>query len=339
MKLDVNNLLKQNEYASASFFNDKTTLPLVFTAKQDNSTLASFFSKNQDLLKQSLLKFGGILFRGFHIDGVEDFESIVQASCGSLLDYNDRATPRSQIKGKVYTATDYPPEQEILLHNESSFAAKFPMRIFFYCVERAEKGGETPIADVRRVYNHIDPSIRKPFEEKGVLYVRNFAGGPFGFTWQEVYQTQDKAEMKKFCNESEIDFEWIDEKRVMTKQLRPAVARHPLTGEVLWLNHATVLNVFAIEPKLQQMLLKFFKEKDLPNNSFYGDGTSIDREVIGKLMAAYDAETTVFTWEEGDVLMLDNMLVAHGRKPFLGKRKVVVAMAKSVSWKELETSV
>ena len=156
------------------------------------------------------------------------------------------------------------------------------MRIFFYCIEAAEKGGETPIADVRKVYEQIDPSIRKPFEEKGVLYVRNLAGGPFGFTWQEVYQTQDKAEMERFCKESETDFEWIDEKKVRTKQLRPAVAKHPVTGELLWLNHATVLNVFAIEPKLQQMLLKFFKEKDLPNNTYYGDGTSISKDVIGR---------------------------------------------------------
>jgi hypothetical protein len=37
--------------------------------------------------------------------------------------------------------------------------------------------------------------------------------------------------------------------------------------------------------------------------------------------------------------MLDNMLVAHGRKPFSGQRKVVVAMAKPVCWKELNTSV
>lgn len=189
------------------------------------------------------------------------------------------------------------------------------------------------------VKNIPDGTIVKDAEDKGVLYVRNFTGGPFGFTWQEVYQTQDKTEMERFCKESDIEFEWIDDKKVRTRQLRPAVARHPETGELLWLNHATVLNVFAIEPKLQQMLLKFFKEKDLPNNTFYGDGSSISKDVIEKLRKAYDAETVAFKWEAGDVLMLDNMLVAHGRRPFSGKRKVVVAMAKPVSWKDLDTKV
>lgn len=331
--------LQENTVVDARFLNDETNLPLVLTPKADDLALRDFLNQSAHLIEQCLMKYGGILFRGFQVDGIDDFESIVQSAYGSLIDYNDRATHRSQVKGRIYTTTNYPPELEIILHNESSFAAKFPKRIFFYSIETAEKGGETPIADVRRVYRRIDPSVRKPFEEKGVLYVRNFAGGPFGFTWHEVFQTEDKSEMEKFCKESDIDFEWIDEKRVRTSQLRPAVARHPVTGELLWINHATVLNVFAIEPKLQQMLLKFFKEKDLPNNTFYGDGTRIEREVIEKLKEAYDAETMAFPWEKGDVLMLDNMIVAHGRKPFTGKRKVVVAMAKPVSWKELDTSV
>lgn len=324
---------------STYFFDDDKKLPLVVTPKHEGLDLKGFLKLNHDEIEADLLQYGGILLRGFRIAGVEDFESAVRSCYGSLIDYNDRATHRTQVTGRVYTATNYPPELEIVLHNESAFAAKFPTRIFFYCAQVAEKGGETPIADVRKVYRNIAPGIREPFEKKGVLYVRNLSGGPFGFTWQEVYQTQDKAEMERFCEESETDFEWIDEKKVRTKQRRPAAAKHPVTGELLWLNHATVLNVYAIEPKLQQMLLKFFKENDLPNNTFYGDGTNIGKDVIEELRKAYDAETVAFRWEPGDVLMLDNMLVAHGRKPFSGSRKVLVAMAKPVSWKELDATV
>lgn len=328
--------LKDNSDYSAGFINDKTKLPLVLTPKNDNLTLPGLFSQYKEIIDESLLKYGGILFRGFKLDGVDAFQSMVEESYGDALDYNDRATQRSRVKGKVYTATNYPPDQEILLHNESSFAAKFPRKIFFYSIETADSGGETPIADVRKVYNHLDPPIRKPFEDKGVLYVRNFTGGPFGFKWQEVYQTEDKSEMEKFCTESDIEFEWISEDKVKTWQKRPATAKHPDTGESLWINHATVLNVFAIEPKLRQMMLKFFKEKDLPNNTFYGDGESIDEETILKLKKAYDDAAVSFPWEKGDVLMLDNMLVAHGRRPFSGTRKVVVAMANPVAWKELQ---
>jgi alpha-ketoglutarate-dependent taurine dioxygenase len=33
-----------------------------------------------------------------------------------------------------------------------------------------------------------------------------------------------------------------------------------------------------------------------------------------------------FRWERGDVLLLDNYLVAHGRNPYEGPRKILVAM-------------
>ncbi len=328
--------LNENTDFSASFINDQSVLPLVITPNKDNMSLSGLFDLHKETIDKSLLKYGGILFRGFKLDGVDEFQNMIEESYGNALEYNDRATQRSRVKGKVFTATDYPPDQEILLHNESSFAAKFPRKIFFYSIETADKGGETPIADVRKVYNRLEPSIRKPFVDNGVLYVRNFTGGPFGFKWQEVYQTEDKSEMEKFCTESDIEFEWIGEDKVKTWQKRPATVKHPDTGENLWINHATVLNVFSIEPKLQQMMLKFFKEKDLPNNTYYGNGKSIDQETIQKLKKAYDDETFSFPWEKGDVLMLDNMMVAHGRRPFSGTREVVVAMANPIAWKELQ---
>jgi alpha-ketoglutarate-dependent taurine dioxygenase len=32
-------------------------------------------------------------------------------------------------------------------------------------------------------------------------------------------------------------------------------------------------------------------------------------------------------WEAGDLLMLDNLLAAHGRRPFSGERRIAVAMS------------
>ncbi len=156
--------LNENAEINTDFFDNDKKLPLVITPKRRGLKLIDFLKLNQNEIEENLLKHGGILFRGFQIDGLADFESLVKNCYGDLIDYNDRATHRTQVEGKVYTATNYPPELEIILHNESSFAAKFPTRIFFYSIEAAEKGGETPIADVRKVYEQIDPSIRKPFE-------------------------------------------------------------------------------------------------------------------------------------------------------------------------------
>ena len=74
-----------------------------------------------------------------------------------------------------------------------------------------------------------------------------------------------------------------------------------------------------------------FREEDLPRNAFYGDGSKIEASVLEEINEIYQQETVTFPWQEGDILMLDNMLVAHGRKPFIGPRKVLVGMAEPFS--------
>jgi hypothetical protein len=76
-----------------------------------------------------------------------------------------------------------------------------------------------------------------------------------------------------------------------------------------------------------QALLDVFKEEDLPSNSYYGDGTPIENSVLDEIRGVFNECSAKFPWQAGDVLMVENMLLAHGRNPFSGPRKVVVAMA------------
>ena len=95
---------------------------------------------------------------------------------------------------------------------------------------------------------------------------------------------------------------------------------------MLWFNHATFFHVTTLEPSIRQALLSQLKEEDLPSNTYYGDGTPIEDSVLAELREAYKQETLAFPWQKGDVLMLDNMAVAHGRAPFKGQRQVLTGM-------------
>ena len=306
------------------------TLPLVIQPTIENVNLSVWAAENRDLVEQMLLKHGGILFRGFPVTTADMFQEFCRTLSGELLEYRERSSPRSRVHGNVYSSTDYPSDQTIFLHNEHSYSLTFPLRIYFFCDTPTVEGGETPIADTRKVLERIDPRVIQRFNEKKWMYVRNFGDG-FGLSWQTVFQTDDKSAVERYCEASGIEVEWKPGNRLRTRQVRDAVTSHPRTGEDIWFNHVTFFHVSTLNPRIQETLLAEFAEDDLPNNSYYGDGSPIEPEVMAHLRRAYEHELVSFSWHKGDILLLDNMLAAHGRAPYVGERKILVAMAQPIT--------
>jgi alpha-ketoglutarate-dependent taurine dioxygenase len=306
-------------------FIDERRLPLVLQPAFEEVNLTSWAAGNRDYLERNLLKHGGILFRGFQTTSRTDFEDFVNAVCDQLMHYMEGATPRVEVSGKVYTSTHFPHDQTIALHNELCYVTTWPMKIWFYCVKPAEQGGETPIGDVRNVYNRLDPKIRERFIEKKWMLMRNFGDG-FGLSWQSSFRIDNKPALEEYFRKADIEFEWKDENRLRTRQVRSAVARHPKTGEMVWFNHVAFWHLSSLDARLREMFLEEFKEEGLPYNTYYGDGSPIEDSIIAELREAYRQESVVFPWQRGDIIMLDNMLVAHGRYPYEGTRSVLAAM-------------
>lgn len=309
---------------------DVGPLPVLIEPEVEGLDLGKWVANHRQELVQHLESVGGVLFRGFRLDPPDALQPIVEAGSEGLLEYSYRSTPRTRVKGKIYTSTEYPPDQHIPMHNEMSYTRTWPMRIWFLSVVCAEEGGETPIADSREVYRRLDPAVRERFAEKGVLYVRNYGGG-LDLSWQEVFNTDDRSEVERFAAEQGIDVEWLDGDALRTRQLCQAVARHPRTDEPVWFNQAHLFHVSSVEQELRQALLEQFDEDQLPRNTYYGDGTPISDEDLAAIRRAFDEASIAFPWKPGDVLALDNMLVAHGRRPFSGPRKVLVGMAEPQS--------
>jgi alpha-ketoglutarate-dependent taurine dioxygenase len=310
------------------------TLPLFYRPAMDGVDAAAWATASREALHAALDEHGGVLLRGFGFAGPDDLERFTSAVSAGALKYQERSSPRTQVAGRVYTSTDHPPDQSIFLHNEQSYNLTFPLKILFLCVQPAEEGGATPIADVRQVYRSLSPELRRPFEEKGYMYVRNFGTG-LGLGWRDAFQTDDRGEVEAYCRENRIEFEWRGGERLRTRQVRPAAALHPRTGDPVWFNHATFFHVSTLEPRTRDVLLSALSEDELPNQTYYGDGSPIPREVTDALRAAYEAATVRVPWEKGDLMLLDNMLVAHARDPFRGPRRVLTAMADPFGWDDV----
>lgn len=292
--------------------------------------LPTWAAEEHEYVESLLREHRALLFRGFGVNDVSAFEKLVAATSeGDPLEYRDRTTPRTTKATGVYTSTIHPADQTIHLHNEGTYWTRWAQKLYFACMIAASEGGATPIADVARVYERIDPSIRREFEARGMMLVRNYNDG-FGLPWEEVFQSGDRAAVEAYCSANDIAFEWKDGGRLRTRSVRPAVRRHPRTGEKLWFNHVAFFHWTTLEDDIRDALLTELGEEGLPYNTMYGDGGSIPPDVVEALRRAYDAERVAFPWESGDVMLLDNMAVAHSRQPYRGEREVVVAMTEPV---------
>lgn len=312
-------------------------LPLLCEPIVPGVRLAEWASLHQDELHRRLLEHGAILFRGFGVKGVDEFNACIGAVSAGALEYRFRASPRTQIQKdvNVYTSTDYPAAESIFPHNEHSYSPVFPLHLFLYCDLPAATGGETPIGSTRRLRDLIHAEVREAFARKHIMYVRNYGEG-FGLPWQTVFQTTDRQAVEAYCAGVGITPEWKPGDRLRTRQTGPALMRHPATGEAVWFNHGTFFHELTLPDAVRAQLRREYAPEDLPQNTFYGDGTPIEPAFIEHLQAAYRQVMVQFPWQQGDVLMLDNMLALHGRAPFSGPRRVMVAMARACHGAELK---
>jgi alpha-ketoglutarate-dependent taurine dioxygenase len=301
-------------------------LPVLVDASAGSASIREWAGAHRELIEQTLRTVGGVLFRGFDVPDPETFREFVTTVAPELLEYKERSTPRTEIGGRIYTSTEYPAHQHIALHNEFSYAYTWPLRIAFFAQQPAEEGGETPIADSRKVYAGMAPDVRERFAARGVMYVRNYGSG-VDLPWQDAFQTQDRAEVEAYCRQAPLDWEWLDNDRLRTRQRRPAVGRHPVTGEMVWFNQAHLFHVSNLGADAEAAMRSVFAEEDLPRNAYYGDGTPIPAEDLAEVRRAWEAATMAFPWQQGDVLLLDNMLIAHGRRPYRGSRRILAALA------------
>jgi alpha-ketoglutarate-dependent taurine dioxygenase len=303
-------------------------MPLIIEPNMPEIDLPEWAKNSHTWLEKELSIYGALLFRGFGVRSAVAFERFCTSVVGDLYgDYGD--LPRQIEADKIYSSTPYPSDKTILFHNESSHTPRWPAKQLFCCIQNAVSGGETPLVDCRKVYEGLEPQLRDRFEERGLLYLRSFTEG-LDVSWKEFFRTDDRSEVERKCQESGIGYQWNGADDLRISQRAPAVLTHPKTGEKVFFNQVQLHHASCLEPELRASLSSLFTEDQLPRDVRFGDGTPIEDTVISGILHLYWDLAVSAPWEEGDVLMLDNMLVAHARNPYEGSRKILVAMGDMV---------
>ncbi|BAU88344.1 syrP-like protein [Streptomyces laurentii] len=266
-----------------------------------------------------------VYFRGFGITA-DSYDGAADLLLANRLAYVHGNSPRTKVGRNLYTSTEYPAEFEISMHNEMSYAHAWPSRILFFCDVAAATGGATPLVDGRLWLESIDPEIRAAFAA-GVRYTQNLHDGMgFGKSWQATFETEDRAEVETFLDGAEAEWGWQPDGTLRVTQLRRATLEHPVTGTEVWFNQADQWHIAGLGDDAAA-LAEIIPEDELPQNAFFADGSPIPAEYITHVQEIGMKTAVDVAWEAGDLLLVDNVAVAHGRRAFTGQRRILVAMA------------
>jgi alpha-ketoglutarate-dependent taurine dioxygenase len=328
------------------FLNERKT-PAVISAEKGEG-LEHLLEEEREALAAVLVRHGAILFRGFGLETAGDFhDAAAQCFKQKLQSYTGGASPRGQVRGGVYESTRVPSRMVIPQHNEMSYMPNPPRRLAFFCEIEPDHGGETPLADSRVIYEQLSLEVRSEFEAKGIRYHRYLFGPRWNLhhrirnrfvklytSWMGAFATTDRSVVERYWAESGGTVVWDREQGARISNVLPAVRTHPETGETLWLNHvATFMSSPRSTGWLNWLLYQIAYPNPLrrPFHATLGDGTPITHAQIDAIRAAIERSTVRFRWRRGDFLLLDNFLMTHGRMPFRGKRRILVAIDSSAA--------
>jgi alpha-ketoglutarate-dependent taurine dioxygenase len=290
---------------------------------------ARWVAECRDALRAAVAEHGSLLVRGLGLRDAAEAGAVFR-QLGSLMTETEAFAPRRSYGHGVYSSSKWPPNQQMCMHHELSYALEFPSLVLFACLAAPTDRGATPVADSPTVLRALPSGLVERFERVGWLLIRNY-NDDIGASVAEAFGTDDRHAIERYCGANAITFEWQPDGGLRTWQRRNAVIAHPLTGRRCWFNQIAFLNQWTIDPEVREYLMDVYGEDGLPFNTCFGNGDPIGADVVQAINEVYEAHTARERWQAGDLMLVDNVRTAHGREPFEGPREVLVAMADPAS--------
>jgi alpha-ketoglutarate-dependent taurine dioxygenase len=276
-------------------------------------------------LDKLLLQEKALIFRGFQLSA-ETYEDTCATLLPNCRPYVHGNSPRTKVGHNIYTSTEYPAEQMIWMHSEMSYSSTWPSRIMFICDRAPATGGATPVLDTQLWLQSIDDEVRMAFAD-GICYTQNLHDGiGLGKSWQVTFETDDRNVVEAWLEGTSAEWAWKPDGGLRISQVRPATLLHPVVGTEHWFNQADQFHVAGIDDD-PATVAAIMSEDLLPQSVFFADGSPIPVAFVRHIQETGLRLSCDVDWQVGDVLLIDNIAVAHGRRPFTGDRRILVAMS------------
>jgi alpha-ketoglutarate-dependent taurine dioxygenase len=150
------------------------------------------------------------------------------------------------------------------------------------------------------------------------------------------------------CEELGFELTWTGRGGLRLVSTQPVSRVHPVTGERVWHNHLTTFHLSAapgeyariqrLRPTLRHLFywqlsrcLVAWKRRTPADQQAlhctFRDGSEIPDADVEQVREVIWRYLVIEPWRRGDVLVIDNASVAHGRLPYRGPRQVAVCWA------------
>jgi|TARA_B110000444_G_scaffold134477_1_gene126297 alpha-ketoglutarate-dependent taurine dioxygenase len=301
--------------------------PLVYASQSntDSNVVARWIQQYKSKIEAELEINGAVLFRGFGVVDDQGFDAFIRAFDWPSFTYEESLSNavRHNRTELVFTANEAPPSVSIFLHHEMAQTPVFPSKLFFFCEQAAASGGATPIcrSDVllERLQSEI-PSFVAACEQKGIRYsqtmpAENDLQSGQGRSWASTLSAANAEEAETKLERLNYQWQWqTDGSLSVTTPILPAI-KILRDGRKVFFN---------------QLIAAFRGWQDARNNSeksiCYGDDSLISNDDMAVVIRLADQLTFDISWQAGDVVLVDNFITMHGRRPFEGQRSVLASL-------------
>ena len=287
--------------------------------------LAAFLSTNKAAVDAALADAGALLFRGFDVPDPEAFDAAIEGYGEAGFTYEDSLSNavRTNVTPRVFTANEAPPTTEIFLHHEMAQTPLYPSKLFFFCEIAPGSGGATPLCRSDWVLERLEaeaPEFVARVEAEGVRYTNvmpgdDDAGSGQGRSWRSTLSAADRAHAEARLKDLGYSWEWMEDGSLRATTPALSAVRSIAEGRRSFFN------------QLIAAFRGWADSRNDPNRAItFGDGTPITAEDMAPAIRLADELTYDLAWQAGDVALIDNYAVMHGRRPFEGKRRVLASL-------------
>lgn len=302
-----------------------------------SSEFVELIRERRTIIDELVREHGGIVLVETPVRTAREFDEFSSSFPSYEQGYVGGAGPRSSVVGNVMEATKVAPPFKITIHQEMAYMAEYPPRIAFHCARPAEQGGETIVASMAEFMKRIPASVDRKLREHGIRGVRNYsplrdAAGKKTVQhidekgWDEVFGTEDKSLVDRICRDKNMTPIWNDDGTLTLVTYMDAFTRHPKLGKKFYRNiiHIDFLNTDLGKDDFEQKRRR--AKQKMPTGYSFGNGTDLTSNERANLESALDDVTLAWQWNAGDIMVLDNLQMGHGRNPYVGERETFVAL-------------